>query len=503
MVTCPVMLNDLADELKLLIRSRHPIVLIETTDEERALALIARVAADLGRPMMEWSVTTGLRRRLPQAGGPVTSTESAKNALAFVHDSTLVALYVFKDLSPHLTGSTELRRLKDVHSRLLTRKSTLCLVETSQALPDAVRRLTVPFDVKWPSADELKTVVRETLEDVRTLNRVKVQLSQSQLDRVIRTLQGLTRREAARVVATALHDDYALSVDDLPKIADAKRKLLVQHGVLEPIPIDVSTDEIGGLNRLKRWLKERSGGFTERAKEFGLTPPRGFLLLGVQGCGKSLCAKIVAAFWRLPLLRLDPGVLYQKFVGETEARLRRALSQAEAMSPAVLWIDEIEKAFASATDSSADGGLSQRMFGSLLSWMQEHREPVFIVATANDITRLPPELLRKGRFDEVFFVDLPDESARAKIFAIHLQRRKRDPALFDLSRLAADSDGFSGAEIEQAIISALYGAFADKCDIDTDRLAREFKETRPLSVLMQEKLTALRSWAHERCVPAD
>ncbi|MCZ6683375.1 MAG: AAA family ATPase [Planctomycetota bacterium] len=497
------MLNELSDELKLLIRSRHPIISIETSDEERALALVSRVAADMERLMFEWSVTTGLLRRRPSAGGPIANTESAKHALAFVHDSTLEAVYVFKDLSPHLKDATELRRLKDIHSVLTTRRATLCLVETSGALPDAVRRLTVPFDVKWPSADELKAVVRETLKEVRTLNRTEVKLSRFQTERLIQTLQGLTRREAAQVVATALHDDYALNVDDLPRIADAKRKLLVRHGVLEPITIDVTTDEIGGLNRLKRWLKERSDGFTERAKEFGLTPPRGFLLLGVQGCGKSLCAKIVAGFWGLPLLRLDPGVLYQKFVGETEARLRRALSQVEAMSPAVLWIDEIEKAFASATDGSADGGLSQRMFGSLLSWMQDHRQPVFIVATANDITRLPPELLRKGRFDEVFFVDLPDDGAREKIFAIHLRRRERDPAKFDLKRLAAASDGFSGAEIEQAIISALYGAFADKCDIDTDRLARELENTRPLSVLMKEKLAALRSWAHERCVPAD
>lgn len=226
-------------------------------------------------------------------------------------------------------------------------------------------------------------------------------------------------------------------------------------------------------------------------------------MLGVQGCGKSLCAKVVAADWRMPLLKLDPGVLYQKFVGETENRLRQALRQAEAMSPAVLWIDEIEKAFASASADSADGGLSQRMFGTLLTWMQDHRHPIFLIATANDISKLPPELMRKGRFDEMFFIDLPNIAAREHILSIHLARRKRDPANFDLHAIAGAAEEFSGAELEQAIASALYTAYSRQCELTTEIIIEELQRTRPLSRVMPERLARLRSWATERCVPAD
>ena len=262
-----------------------------------------------------------------------------------------------------------------------------------------------------------------------------------------------------------------LDGSDLPRIVDAKRNRLGTTGCLEPIVADVSPDEIGGLKNLKRWLNLRHGGFTSpTAREFGLDPPRGMLLLGVQGCGKSLCAKVVASAWRMPLVRMDPGVLYQKFIGESEARLREALQQAESMAPAVLWIDEIEKAFASASSDSADGGLSQRMFGTLLSWMQDHRHRVFLIATANNITQLPPELMRKGRFDEIFFVDLPGPEEREAIFSIHLRKRRRDKSKFDMAQLVAASEGFTGAEIEQAVVSGLYAAFAEKAECATEHI---------------------------------
>jgi SpoVK/Ycf46/Vps4 family AAA+-type ATPase len=247
----------------------------------------------------------------------------------------------------------------------------------------------------------------------------------------------------------------------------------------------------------------RHGGFSAEARKFGLDPPRGILLLGVQGCGKSLCAKVVASAWRMPLLRMDPGVLYQKYIGESEARLREALRQAESMSPVVLWIDEIEKAFASASADSADGGLSQRMFGTLLTWMQEHEAPVFVVAAANDIEALPPELLRKGRFDEIFFVDLPAAEVREQIFAIHLRKRARDPSQFDLRALAEVSDGYSGSEIEQGVIAGLHQAYADKAELDTERLVAAIQGSPPLSMTMAESVAALRQWAQGRCVPAD
>jgi SpoVK/Ycf46/Vps4 family AAA+-type ATPase len=257
------------------------------------------------------------------------------------------------------------------------------------------------------------------------------------------------------------------------------------------------------MRRLKEWLRQRQDAFTSEAEKFGLTAPRGVLVLGVQGAGKSLCAKAIATAWQQPLLRLDPSSLYASYIGESERNLRDALQQTEMMSPVVLWIDEIEKGFASAASRSSDGGLSQRMFGTLLTWLQEHEAPVFVIATANDIEALPPELLRKGRFDEIFFVDLPKAGVRKEIFAIHLKKHNRQPDEFDLDRLAGVSDGYSGAEIEQAVISALHEAYSKKKNLTTDGIVSAVKNSPPLSVTMREKVEALLEWSQGRCVPAD
>ena len=294
-----------------------------------------------------------------------------------------------------------------------------------------------------------------------------------------------------------------MCIRDRPGIVERKRTLLGTTGCLESIAADFSVDDIGGLSNLKGWLRQRRDGFTREAQKFGIEPPRGVLMLGVPGCGKSLCAKVVASDWKMSLLRLDPGVLYQKYIGESESQLRQALKQAEAMAPIVLWVDEIEKAFASASSSSADGGLSKRMFGTLLSWMQDHRHPIFIVATANDISALPPELMRKGRFDEVFFVDLPNETARQNIFEIHLKRRKRDPTQFDVQLMADAAKDFSGSEIEQAVVSAMFRAYAKKEELADKHILAELKQTSPLSGLMSERIENLRAWADGRCVRAD
>jgi len=313
----------------------------------------------------------------------------------------------------------------------------------------------------------------------------------------------LSRRAAESIIADVVAADGRLSAEDVNSVLAAKRKRLQSDGVLEYVEAPVDLEEIGGLSKLKRWLQQREASLTDDARAFGLEAPRGILLLGVQGAGKSLAAKAIATAWQRPLLRLDPGALYDRFVGESEKKLRDALKQAEMMSPIVLWIDEIEKGFASAASQSIDGGLSQRMFGTLLTWMQEHERPVFLVATANDIDALPPELLRKGRFDEIFFVDLPGAEVRRQIFEIHLRKRRRDPAGFDLAALAAAAEGFSGAEIEQAVIAALHEAFASKSEIDTRRIIECLKRSPPLSRTAAERIADLREWAHGRCVPAD
>ncbi len=419
-------------------------------------------------------------------------------------ESTDPRVYLFKDLGPHCKDPQIVRLLRDLYFSSDSRFWTMILLDAA-GLPPEVRRLTVPFEVGWPSEQELLEIVRSTFQEAkrRSLQQVESKLTKRELELLLQTLQGLTSEEAARVVSGAIHDDNVLDGSDLPRIVDAKRNRLGTMGCLEPIVADVSPEEIGGLKNLKRWLDLRHGGFSRDAHDFGLDPPRGILLLGVQGCGKSLCAKVVASAWRMPLVRMDPGVLYQKFIGESEARLREALQQAESMAPAVLWIDEIEKAFASASSDSADGGLSQRMFGTLLSWMQDHRHNVFLIATANNLAQLPPELMRKGRFDEIFFVDLPGLEEREQIFSIHLKKRRRDKSKFDMAKLVAASEGYAGAEIEQAVVSGLYAAFSEKKECDTEHILAAMRATQPISVVMREHVEQLRAWARGRCVMAD
>jgi ATP-dependent 26S proteasome regulatory subunit len=490
------------EKLKLLIRSGHPIVSIETRDEERAVEAVRQTADELAMPLFEWSVTTGLVRTRPDRAKTGVTEKKAALALDYILDNKgEKELYLLKDIGPHCRDAVVMRQIRDLH----TCPGVRVIFLEGSPLPDDVRRLTVPLRFPLPEADELEKVVRSTFRRIKdeSYQEITTTLTKRELEQVVTTLRGLTCNEAERVVASAIHADHALNADDVPRIIEAKRNLLESAGCLESISVNVQPDEIGGLDNLKKWLKRRRGGMTGKAREFGLEWPRGILLLGVQGCGKSLAAKVVAADWGLALLRMDPGVLYQKYIGESENRLRDALSQAESMAPVILWIDEIEKAFASASADSADGGLSQRMFGTLLSWMQDHNSPIFLVATANNIAALPPELMRKGRFDEVFFVDLPNAKARKTIFAIHLQRRKRDPEKFALDELAKAAEGFSGAEIEQAVVSALYAAFATDTELTDEHIRTELKNTKPLSVLMGERVKELRAWAANRCVPAD
>ncbi len=492
------------DDFKLLIEAGNPIIAMETPDETRAVRLVREVA-DAGRlPLVQWSATEGLRMTPPEGDRTLVDPGKLVAALGQVRQSSYPVLYVFKDVGPQCKDPQVVRSLRDLYFTPDSRLWTVILVEAT-ALPPDVRRLTVPFDVGWPDEAELMELVRRTFQEVknRSLRPVESKLTRAELELLVQTLRGLTTEEAGRVVSGAIYEDNVLDRSDLLRVVDAKRTLLGTAGCLEAIAADVLPDEIGGLKNLKRWLNLRHGGFSQGARDFGIEPPRGILLLGVQGCGKSLCAKVVAAAWRMPLLRMDPGVLYQKFIGESEARLREALHQAESMSPVVLWIDEIEKAFASAGSDSADGGLSQRMFGTLLSWMQDHRHPIFLIATANNLSALPPELMRKGRFDEIFFVDLPGPEEREAIFSVHLRKRRRDKANFDMAQLVAASDGFSGAEIEQAVISGLYAAFAAKTECTTDHILAAVRSTQPLSVVMREHVDHLRAWAKGRCVMAD
>lgn len=496
----------MSGSLELLIRAGYPLVSIETADEERAMRIVRLTAEALSRPVFEWSLTRGLwscadptnpRNQLAPPGKCVA-------ALEYVRQTGGKGIFAFHDLGPHACDPHVLRLLRDLQHSCHEAKTTLVLIDGSPPPPD-VRRLVVRYEIGWPDADELEDVVRQTYQRIRqeSLHEVTSRITKREMEQLVQTLRGLTCKEAERVVASVIYQDYSLRGDDISRIVEAKRMLLGSAGCLESIAADFSPDDIGGLENLKRWLKQRRGGFTQRARDFGLEPPRGVLMLGVQGCGKSLCAKVVAADWKMPLLRLDPGVLYQKYIGESESRLREALGQAQAMAPAVLWIDEIEKAFASAAADSADGGLSQRMFGTLLTWMQDHRHPIFLVATANDISRLPPELMRKGRFDEIFFIDLPNSEARERILAIHLARRGRDPSQFDLPALAAATEEFSGAELESIVQASLYAAFSENSPLTDRHFIEQAAKTRPLAAIVPERIKQLRAWAKDRCIPAD
>jgi AAA+ superfamily predicted ATPase len=496
--------SKLCEELKFAVRSGHPLIAVENPDEARVVELVRQAADDMQRPLFEWSISSGLKEHGTSQTELLAADDKAASALQCILAATKPAVYLFKDLGPHLKEPLVQRQLRDVCQTFGRNRSTLILAEAGP-LPAAVRGFVYLFELRPPTVAELDEIVRRTFKRIKdeSLVEVEAQITKRQMEQLVFSLRGLTCSEAERVAASIIYDDFVVNADDLPRVVEAKRRILASIGCLESIATDFNVDDIGGLDNLKAWLRHRRGGFSDRAREFGIDEPRGVLMLGVQGCGKSLCAKVVAADWNMPLLRLDPGVLYQKFIGESESQLRQALRQAEAMAPVVLWIDEIEKAFASASSASADGGLSQRMFGTLLTWMQDHHEPIFVIATANDVSALPPELMRKGRFDEVFFVDLPNASGRETIFRIHLRRRKRDPARFNLPLLARESEGFSGAEIEQAIISALYRAFAAQASLSDEHLHAEIRGTRPLSVLLAERINELREWAKDRCVPAD
>ena len=489
--------------LEQLFRARHTCISIVTHEEEYALSLVRDTALAEGRHLAIWTVIRGVSDGLLSQSQPIRDTENPAAALYYLTTQQEPMLCVMLDLAEHLSDKRTLRILRDTIVHFRKTGSQLVLIDHNAELPPVIAAEATSMEISLPDEQELEEIVRDTLRRFHQEQRLEVDITRTQLRTVIRNLRGLTRRQAEQIILDTVADDKRFDASDINHILAAKRRALRSSGLLEYIEAPVDLSEIGGLARLKEWLAQRQNAVSEQATEYGLVAPRGVLMLGVQGAGKSLCAKAIATAWQRPLLRMDVGALYDRYVGESERRLRDALEQADMMAPIVLWIDEIEKAFASSASRSTDGGLSQRMFGSLLTWMQEHQASVFLVATANDIEALPPELLRKGRFDEIFFVDLPDKQTRKEIFAIHLNKRKRDPAKFDLDALAAAADGFSGAEIEQAVISAMHEAFSNKRELATQDVLDVVAASPPLSVTMAEHVNALRAWAKSRCMPAN
>ena len=480
-------------DLELLLRSSVPIIIVETHEEQRVLDVLAKAAVGgYYNPLFRWSVTEGLKRLDIDMA---TQIHTVKPVELFVEikESTKGSIFVLLDFHPFLDEPVHVRLLKDVvmmHERV---GHTVVLISHEIKIPEELEHYCARAEFSPPDLDALETIILEEAREWQKENPgSRIQTDKATLEQMLLNLKGLSAHDARRLTRNAQ--------DGLPQVMKAKFELLSQGGTLSFAYDTARFAEVGGLDKLKTWLELRSRSFIEGKSPIpGLDPPKGIMLLGVQGCGKSLAAKTVAGAWGLPLLQLDFGALYNKFHGETERNLRESLKTAEVMSPCVLWVDEIEKALGA---DSHDGGTSKRVLGPLLTWLAENKERVFIVATANDIEALPPELLRKGRLDEIFFVDLPDIPTRKLIFTIHLRKRELDPDLMDLDRLAEQTDGFSGAEIEQVVVSAIYAAYAQHTTAGSAHLLQEISRTRPLSVLMREKIQGLRDWACERTVLA-
>jgi len=492
---------DPRHELALLVNSSYPIICVETWEEARASAILAGVAEDLQVPSYEWAVTTGLARA---GGAAIYNTQEPAQALASISTITGDGLFLLKDFHKYLDQDVIVRKLRDLTQEFRRARRAIIITSPAVSIPIELEKDAARFTLGLPGEAELSQLAGVTLRELMGRQHLRNALPPGQMPTLVRSLRGLTLDEARRILTQSILARSCLDLTTLEAVYEAKTQLVKDQGLIEFLKPESGMGAVGGLTRLKAWLEKRRAAFSREAERFGLDPPKGILIFGVQGCGKSLCAKAVAREWNLALLKFDASRLLEKYIGETEKNMRKSLQVAEAVAPAVLWIDEIEKMFPhAALTSDADGGVSLRLFGAFLTWMQEKKSPVFLVATSNDISALPPEFLRKGRFDELFFVDLPDAEQRQQIFAIHLAKHRQDPKQFDIRALATASVNFSGAEIEEAVKSALYSAFERKGPLTSDLLAEELRTTYPLAVTMKEKIEALREWAKDRAVPAN
>ena len=532
------------DQLKILINSSTPIVVMETVEEMRAVGLVRTACSELNMAVFEWSIADGLVRSgsgtpvapgIPvhnRVGTPTGSSEGDRlsnavlsalgsdaaagakpaiyntrepvQALANMETMTVEAVFILKDFHRHLEDPVVVRRLRDVGQKFSINRRTVILTTPSITMPPELASLVEYLDLPLPDVQRLRQIIEETFKHLSKTYTLQLKADASVVDLIAANLRGLTEEEAERAISQALVVRYALCPETATDVLQAKKELLRHSGMLEFIDASENMAALGGLENLKRWLAQRRGAWEDEARAFGLEPARGVIILGVQGCGKSMCARAIAGEWKLPLVKFDTAAIFDKYIGETEKRIRKVFQVAEGLAPCVLWIDELEKVFAGSGPDSAsvDAGVSSRLLASFLGWMQERRTPVFVAATCNNVTALPPELIRKGRFDELFFVDLPTQEERRQIFAIQLKRRKRNPADFDLDQIASAAQGYSGAEIEAAVQTALYAAFSAKHQLSTQHLLEALQATVPLSTTRAEEIQALRQWAKTRAVPA-
>ncbi|MFA5251417.1 MAG: AAA family ATPase [Phycisphaerae bacterium] len=496
-------------ELEVLIRARYPLIYVISWEEQRVLAQVMKIASRLGKDVFEWSINTGL---VP-AGTSIqsqkhrdTATQDPLVALGNVIDNLEPALYVFKDFHPFLKvcNMSIIRRMREIASSLKNTFKTIIIVSPMLDIPAELEKDITLVDFDLPTVNDFSVLLDRIIEGVKDNPKLNVKIDNKTREQITHALLGLTQAEAENVLAKTLVQNRSLDGTSLEVINNEKKQIIRKSGLLEFYDAKETMSSVGGLGSLKSWLIKRSVAFTDQAREFGLPAPKGVLLLGVQGCGKSLMAKTISNIWRLPLLRFDVGQVFGSLVGSSEMNIRRAIKVAESVSPVVFWIDEIDKAFRGSRGSGAatDAGTSSRVFSTFLTWLSEKKSSVFVVATANDVTMLPPELLRKGRFDEIFFVDLPLTKEREEIYRVHLSKRKMAPSKFDIKALAQTSVGYSGAEIEESVISAMFNVFYEKQELTTERLLESLRQTVPLSKTMSEDVDALRKWADGRARPA-
>jgi ATP-dependent 26S proteasome regulatory subunit len=516
--------------LQVLIDSSTPIVAMETVEEVRAVRMVRAACSALNLAAFEWSVASGLMRCGSSVGEIVTGhefsggaaggyvpTESIEQNAKALYNSrepaqmlsnleaiSVEAAFILKDLHRHMDDPVVVRRLRDVGQRFASNRKTVILTAPKLEIPPELRSLVEFFELPLPDRERLRQIIDETLVRIGKTHTLQRKLDSAGLDAIAENLRGLTEEEAERAISQALVTRYALGPEIVTDVLENKKALLKRSEMLEFVEATDKLNGVGGLENLKQWLAKRRGAWEDSAREFGLEPPHGVIILGVQGCGKSLCARAIAGEWELPLVKFDTSAVYDKYIGETEKRIRKVFQVAEGLAPCVLWIDELEKVFAGsgADSASADAGVSSRLLAAFLSWMQDRKAPVFVAATCNNVSVLPPELIRKGRFDELFFVDLPNQAERKQIFAIQLTRRKRNPENFDLDRVSAAANGYSGAEIDAAVQTAMYVAYSNKQDLSAETLVEALRATVPLSTTRAEEIEALRDWANKRAVPA-
>lgn len=501
------------DEVETLVRARYPVIYIVSWEEARVEQHLREVAKRRGKQLHVWSVTSGLRDATNDVGllGPAAPAAGKHkavtdpiDALNLVMEHKDPAIYLFNDLNAFLRPEIQcnrpvIRKVRDVARALADSYKTLVICSPLMEMAPELQKDVTVVDHALPAPHEISTLLDKIIKDVGQHASLKVDLDDKGREALVRAAGGLTLQEAENVFAKTLVNDGTLDGRDVSTVFAEKQQIIKKSGLLEYCESAEDLASVGGLSDLKEWLVRRAVAFTDKAQQFGLPAPKGALLVGVQGCGKSLCAKAVSRAWNMPLLRFDMGRMFSSLVGSSEGNIRRAIAVAESIAPAILWVDEIDKAFAGSVGSAgADGGTSARVMSTFLTWLSEKSKPVFVLATANDISHLPPELLRKGRLDEIFFVDLPSHAERRRIFEIHVGKRGRDTGAVDIDALAAASDGFSGAEIEQAVISALYDAFYVGRDLATPDVLKAITETVPLSRTMSEKIGALRRWAEGR-----